>query len=274
VSTTDDGGVLFRRVVAITAAAAAMVALILLLAPLVVDSDTPPPPPRLAGEAVPIAAEADVFRTRPGDLAIEPGAARRPEAHARTLAMYRSLREYPGAPPRIPHGLTADEFRGTQCNSCHERGGYVARLSSYAPVTPHPDLADCLQCHVPDDRLVGIELPAAPGGDAVCLQCHVPGEPPPMFAEVDWRAPTWPATGQQALPDAPPLMPHDLHLRGNCLACHMAPAAVEEIRTPHPERANCRQCHIPAGSTDAGDATDDVFTRPLDGGVARTGGGT
>ncbi len=66
--------------------------------------------------------------------------------------------------------------------------------------------------------------------------------------------------------DGSPLwIPHDLQLRGNCLACHGGPAAVAEIRTAHPERANCRQCHVPADAPAAPGEAEAVFTRPLDG---------
>jgi cytochrome c-type protein NapB len=54
-------------------------------------------------------------------------------------------------------------------------------------------------------------------------------------------------------------------MRGNCLACHMAPSGVEEIRTTHAERANCRQCHATVS------AEEDVFTRPLDRGAGAGG---
>ena len=45
-------------------------------------------------------------------------------------------------------------------------------------------------------------------------------------------------------PLAPPVMPHSAFMRENCLACHSGPAAREEIRTPHPERPRCGQCHV------------------------------
>lgn len=279
----DDPGGTMVRVLAIGAAVAVMVTLIVTLGPQLAQRYGTAPDPALSlidGTGAPIAAEADVFRTQPDGLGVGASAARRTEAHPRTLAMYRSLRAYPGAPPRVPHGLTADEFRGTVCNSCHERGAFVLRLSSYAPVTPHPEYADCLQCHVADDRVVGIGLPTG-GANSICLQCHVPDAQPPLLVPVDWRPAAWPVTEQHALPGSPPAVPHDLQLRGNCLACHIGPAGVEEIRTTHPERANCRQCHIPAvaapahGAADvtADDTAEDAFVRPLDGAAAaRTGG--
>jgi nitrate reductase (cytochrome), electron transfer subunit len=221
-----------------------------------------PPPGRIAEFGEPIAAEAEVFRTPPTHGAVPPGIERREQAHLRTHAMFRTLRAYPGAPPRIPHGLTASEFHDASCQTCHERGGYVARFTSYAPVTPHPEhRGGCLQCHAPDDAIIGIEPPDGRPG-SVCLQCHVLDRPTPSFRPTAWRAPDWPALGNAALPGSPPPIPHTLHMRGNCAACHVGAGAVEEIRTTHPERANCRQCHMQV-ETDAG-----AFSRPLDRGGA------
>lgn len=257
-----------RRVVLILAAAAALAAVILVLGRRLTE------PPGSAAYASaraaiapgePISAEAGVFRTRPGDLAVKPDSGRRRPAHPRTLATFRTLRAYPGAPPRIPHGLTGTEFRDARCNACHERGGYVARFAAYAPVTPHPEYTNCLQCHVADANVVGIALPG-PGVDATCRQCHVPGAATPDFVALDWRPAVWPETGRSALPDGPPPVPHDLQLRGNCLACHAGPGAAAEIRTSHPERANCRQCHVQAVSEDF------VSARPADGNVPLGGG--
>jgi nitrate reductase (cytochrome), electron transfer subunit len=197
--------------------------------------------PRIAA-GDPIAAEALVFRTRPGDLATEGEARFRRDAHPRTLATYRALRAYPGAPPPIPHALTAEELRGSRCNTCHERGGYSARFGSYAPVTPHAEFMACLQCHAMDAALAGRALPDT-RPDALCRQCHTaaPVNVPPSL---DWVAAEWPRVSGPAPDGSPPEIPHDLQLRGNCLACHAGPGAVHEIRTAHPERANCRQCHM------------------------------
>jgi hypothetical protein len=257
-----------RRVLGIGSAIVLMVAAILALAPGVVPMRHAPPGPAagpLVAPGAPIRAEADVFRLRPGDLAAAPDAERRVEAHPRTMTMYRALRAFPGAPPRIPHGLTVEEFRGGRCNVCHERGGYVARFTAYAPVTPHPELRDCLQCHVADDALVGLDFPDKSAPGQVCFQCHVLDAPPRRFAALDWPAPTWPELHAPALTGGPPPIPHGSQLRENCLACHMGAGAIEEIRTTHPDRANCRQCHVPAPA-DAGE-----FTRP--GPRARVAGG-
>jgi cytochrome c-type protein NapB len=219
----------------------------------------------MAAPGIPIAAEADVFRTALRDLAVPETAARRTGTHRRTLDMYRALRAYPGAPPRVPHGLTAEEFRNGTCNTCHERGGYATRFGAYTPVTPHPEYRNCLQCHVAEDVVVGIRASRASDD---CSQCHVPGDRTPVFVANDWQPRAAPRIHQRAMRGAPPAIPHDLQLRGNCLACHAGPSAVEEIRTTHPERANCRQCHVAA----EGDTPE--FTRPVRSAAPRAGAGS
>ena len=205
-----------------------------------------PSPPATDAVTEPIAREANVFRSTEAELGVAPAFHGHSQAHVRSRDMYERLRAYPGAPPRIPHGLTGEEYRGPSCNVCHLRGGWVARLSAYAPVTPHPDYASCLQCHLPRDELVGRALPSE-GDSIVCGQCHIdPDAPPEIFVELDWERATWPATGSQAMPDGPNRIPHDFQTRSNCLACHSGPGAVIELRTDHPERVNCRQCHVRA----------------------------
>ena len=109
----------------------------------------------------PIRAEAQVFRTTPAMLAIEPATRRERSAHPRTLKTVRFLRAFPGAPPRIPHALTPEEFRTDACKTCHERGGFSQRFDAYVPVTPHPERGICLQCHAGEDSLMGVAIPIA-----------------------------------------------------------------------------------------------------------------
>ena len=212
----------------------------------------------------PIAAEADVFRTHVGVLAIDPGSEPRRSAHPRTLETYRALRAFPGAPPRIPHGLTPDEFQTGGCNTCHERGGYSQRFGAYVPITPHPEMGACLQCHVGDGELMAIALPTT-DPSARCRQCHNPGAGRWTEASVDWQTMPWPEVARDAPEGQPPPIPHTLDFRGNCLACHAGPAGVQEIRTAHPERASCRQCHLTT------EAAADVYVRPAPSGDGRGG---
>jgi cytochrome c-type protein NapB len=145
-------------------------------------------------------------------------------ASGRTLDQFYRGRAYQGAPPPIPHPLAdPTAFGGTACLSCHGDGGWVPTLSAYAPVTPHPTFVNCLQCHVPSS-------------DARA------------FADTTFRPAPHPAIRGASLPGSPPPMPHDLTMRDNCLACHAGPAAVREVRVTHPERVNCRQCHVAAGT--------------------------
>jgi cytochrome c-type protein NapB len=214
------------------------------------------PVPMFAPGGELIAAEAQVFRTRPGVLAIEPVSGPRRAAHPRTLATFRVLRVYPGAPPRIPHGLTPVEYQTSACTTCHERGGYSQRFGAYVPVTPHPEMGACLQCHVGDATLMAISLPNT-DPSARCLQCHSSGGARWRDSSLNWTSLAWPVLTQNVHGRSPPPpIPHDLQMRGNCLACHSGPAGVAEIQTPHPERANCRQCHV------AGGASADAFVRP------------
>ena len=143
-------------------------------------------------------------------------------AVVRHLSAYYARRAYPGAPPFIPHPV--DQDMGTTfkvCSSCHAEGGYVPPLAAYAPLTPHPEYANCRQCHVSQTNA-------------------------PLFAETEWQTVEPPVLGRSALPGGPPPMPHGLQMRENCSACHTGPASPPEIRTSHPERVYCRQCHVPA----------------------------
>ena len=210
-------------------------------------------PVALARAPDPIAAEAGVFRTRLGMLAIDPTRDPRRDAHPRTLATYRALRAYPGAPPRIPHGLTPGEFQTGGCRTCHERGGFSQRFGAYVPVTPHPEMGACLQCHVGDAQLMAIPLPGL-DPSARCRQCHAPGATR-WQDSTNWTPASWPQLARVTPGGNPPPIPHPTAMRGNCLACHAPPAGVAGIRMTHPERSDCRQCHVVAGAGDA-------FSRP------------
>jgi cytochrome c-type protein NapB len=203
-----------------------------------------------------IPAEAQVFRTRAGMAAIAFAARREREAHPRTLRTFRYLRAYPGAPPSIPHELTPEEFRTGTCKTCHERGGYSKRFAAYVPVTPHPGSSPCVQCHVGNDEAMAVSL-ISQDPNRRCQLCHgVGGEAQTdLEAVLERRITAWPRLSPRMPGRLPPPIPHDLQTRGDCLACHAGPAAVAEIRTTHPEWADCRQCHL------APDPAAGVFTR-------------
>jgi cytochrome c-type protein NapB len=137
----------------------------------------------------------------------------------RTLDKYYALRQYPGSPPEVPHTLEVHGNR-LECFACHGDGGWTEALKSITPVTPHPEHEMCSQCHA---RTVTNDL----------------------FVDNNWMSIPPPRLGRSELPGAPPPIPHDLQMRGNCIACHVGPGTVEAIRVEHPSRGNCRQCHVP-----------------------------
>jgi cytochrome c-type protein NapB len=146
----------------------------------------------------------------------------------KTAALLRATRRaYDGAPPVIPH----QDFRMT-CTSCHKPEGVSLPEIGFAPPMPHEltkglsALSDCKQCHVfrrTEETFRGSSFAGL---------------------RQDLRP------GRQMHPYAPPVLPHPVFMRENCLACHSGPAAREEIRCDHPERPRCVQCHVPRVTTE------------------------
>ena len=145
----------------------------------------------------------------------------------RNLNGFYQLRQYPGSPPRVPHPIDVS-FSGnaTNCLACHAKGGYSPEYRKFTPITPHPDKELCTQCHVPI------------------------GKDENRFTENRWESINPPKLGRSALSGSPPMIPHGLQLRENCIACHTGPGAVVEIRVGHAARGNCRQCHVPMIQTE------------------------
>lgn len=143
----------------------------------------------------------------------------------RTLSEYYSRRQYPGAPPFVPHKVEEAGGAKNACLTCHAKGGWTEELKRHTPLTPHPEQVSCRQCHV---QMVTDEL----------------------FAANKWMSLSPPRLGRSHLPGAPPPIPHDLQMRGNCVACHVGPGTVAAIRVEHPSRGNCRQCHVPDTATE------------------------
>jgi cytochrome c-type protein NapB len=137
----------------------------------------------------------------------------------RTLSEYYSRRQYPGSPPFVPHKLEDNKNNEMVCLACHEKGGWTEELKRNTPLTPHPQ-------------------------NTSCMQCHVKPETEELFVVNNWMSVPPPRLGRSYLPGSPPPVPHDLQLRGECMACHVGPGAVTTIRVEHPSRGNCRQCHV------------------------------
>jgi cytochrome c-type protein NapB len=138
----------------------------------------------------------------------------------RTLTEYYSRRQYPGSPPYVPHKVEETNGEKMACLTCHAKGGWTEELKRHTPITPHP-------------------------AQTSCSQCHVKIETDKLFVANNWMSLPPPRLGRSHLPGAPPPIPHDLQMRGNCIACHVGPGTVVAIRVEHPSRGNCRQCHVP-----------------------------
>ncbi|PHS54767.1 MAG: cytochrome C [Lutibacter sp.] len=138
----------------------------------------------------------------------------------RSLESYYDNRAFHGAPPTIPHPIVNELTMGDRsCLKCHENGGYVAKFKAFTPVVPHPEKVNCRQCHVP------IKTKS-------------------LFKATNSTGFPTPSINNEAFVGGPPIIPHQIQLHENCLACHAGPSAPVEIRVLHPERSNCRQCHV------------------------------
>lgn len=131
-------------------------------------------------------------------------------------------RLYDGAPPVIPHPPLQ-----INCVACHTDTGKETPPIGFAPANPHRQTA-------------GI------GATAHCQQCHVFRRDESLFTPSEFRGLTQTVSKAERLyAGAPPVIPHPVFMRENCLSCHSGPSARQEIRCSHPLRKNCRQCHVP-----------------------------
>jgi nitrate reductase cytochrome c-type subunit len=138
-------------------------------------------------------------------------------------ALRAERRAYDGAPPVIPHGNL-----GMACMNCHTERGLDLPGVGFAPPMPH-------------ERTPGLSALAR------CTQCHVARETGAEFRGNDFRGLRQDLrAGRRMHAFAPPVLPHPVFMRENCLACHDGPAAREEIRCTHPDRVRCLQCHVPS----------------------------
>ncbi len=145
------------------------------------------------------------------------------ENHQRSLKDYYENRAYPGAPPSIPHPVANERsLGGNTCIQCHQNGGFVEKYNAYAPVTPHPEMVNCRQCHVTKNT-----------NNTFKEFAFAKAQPPKVGEGVN-----------NVMPGSPPMIPHQLQMRESCVSCHAGPSAPQEIRVSHPERINCRQCHL------------------------------
>jgi cytochrome c-type protein NapB len=142
---------------------------------------------------------------------------------ADAIADRMQRRAYDGAPPVIPHPITQDT--SAACLACHAEGLVVK--DRVAPRLSHAPHANCTQCHVP-----ALGLPIQEAGLAKAI------------AENGFQGWIQQGRGSRAWEGAPPTVPHTTLMRSDCLSCHGTRGHVG-LRTPHPERVACVQCHVP-----------------------------
>ncbi|WP_375766490.1 nitrate reductase cytochrome c-type subunit [Archangium gephyra] len=141
------------------------------------------------------------------------------EQRAQAVAQRQGHRAYDGAPPTIPHEIDQREVPG--CLACHGEGMKLG--NRVAPKISHPPYQSCTQCHVVGDSPRPLaQYKDGPGNRFVGLASA--------------------GKGERAWPGAPPTMPHPTLMRDDCTSCH-GPRALPGLRTSHPERLNCQQCH-------------------------------
>ena len=147
-----------------------------------------------------------------------------PEDKLQALTRRDENRAYNGAPPTIPHPI--DQISDASCVACHAKGAKTESLR--IPQMSHQHLSNCTQCHVEK----------APR--------HLE---PIVFRENSFNGLEAPQAGPRAFAQAPPQIPHATWMRSNCMSCH-GTTGLHGIRTTHPWRNNCQQCHAPAAKLD------------------------
>ncbi|MBL9172138.1 MAG: hypothetical protein JNL10_01265 [Verrucomicrobiales bacterium] len=128
-------------------------------------------------------------------------------------------RAFWGAPPPMPHTFAGDRD-GRYCLECHARTTRIERRQQAIAPVPHAEYSQCQQCHVNGTDRSGSVFRES------------------LFVGLDY-----PGKGTRAHPLAPPTMPHKTFMRDNCLSCH-GPAGKQRIKTAHPFRSQCQQCHV------------------------------
>jgi nitrate reductase (cytochrome), electron transfer subunit len=150
------------------------------------------------------------------EVIIEPG-----EKQA-ALERRERNRAFNGAPPTIPHPV--DQRSVKACLACHGEGALT--ISLRIPRMSHQLLANCTQCHVEGNPQ------------------HMAAE---LFRENTFAGLAAPTGGPRAFEGAPPMIPHSTWMRKDCLSCH-GHTGLQGIRTTHPWRRNCQQCHAPSST--------------------------
>ena len=166
----------------------------------------------------------DLANLRGGFPGLADAVERTAEAKAAALLERQQRRAFDGAPPVVPHPIQQGGSSG-DCLACHADGVKVEGKT--APVMSHPALVSCTQCHVSSQPDVAM---ASLAGDNSFVGLASPGG------------------GPRAWPGAPPRIPHMTWMREDCASCHGV-TGKPGLRTTHPQRGSCTQCHVNNNST-------------------------
>lgn len=147
--------------------------------------------------------------------------ARQPGDRERMLEARAERRAFDGAPPTVPHPV--DERAVPNCLVCHEHGAMIGQLR--APAMSHVAMSSCLQCHVSQTEVHSSPVTGTSVGSGS-----------------EFTALAFGGLGTRAWLGAPPTRPHAAAMRTNCASCHGV-AGHPGLRTSHPERQSCEQCH-------------------------------
>lgn len=141
-----------------------------------------------------------------------------PQKKAEAIENRAQRRAYDGAPPTVPHPIV--QHSSASCLSCHGEGLKVENVT--APKISHEKYTSCTQCHVESQNK------SFPAGGELTANTFAGTKPP--------------TEGERAWPGAPPAIPHSTWMRNDCTSCH-GPVGASPLRTTHPWRVNCNQCH-------------------------------
>lgn len=148
------------------------------------------------------------------------------EQRGAVMASRARQRAFDGAPPTIPHAVHGQST--FECLACHEKGAIVA--GKRAPAMSHERHDSCTQCHAP-----------SAGGP--------PSPPPAAITSSTFVGQAPLERGARAWTGAPPTIPHTTAMRSTCGSCHGVAGALG-MRSTHPWRESCTQCHAPSASLD------------------------
>ncbi len=144
-------------------------------------------------------------------------------------------RAFDGAPPTIPHPIRQNAV--AECLGCHEQGLRLRDRTAHA--LSHDAYSQCTQCHV-------VSSAPMPG--------HVPTPDAAAVGNL-FQGDTGPTQGPRAWSGAPPVVPHRTLMRENCMSCH-GPNGRDALRSTHPDRQQCEQCHASQAARNLGIFTE------------------